>query len=57
MVWVDARCINQKNVKERGEQVSKMGQIYEQCSRVIVYLGADLIFSTHDRFPSRRPLH
>jgi hypothetical protein len=35
----------------------RWGQIYEQCSRVIVYLRADLISSTHDRFPTRHLLH
>lgn len=34
-----------------------MGQIYEQRSRVIVYLGADLVHSTQDRFPSHHLLH
>ncbi|OCK78244.1 hypothetical protein K432DRAFT_444772 [Lepidopterella palustris CBS 459.81] len=57
MVWVDALCINQKNIKERGEQVAKMGQIYKNCSRVIVYLGADIILPRNDRFPLRHQLH
>jgi hypothetical protein len=57
MVWVDALCINQSNVRERGAQVAKMGEIYEQCSRAIVYLGPDLASSTQDRFPSRRLFH
>jgi hypothetical protein len=55
MIWVDALCINQNNIKERGVQVAKMGQIYEQCSRVIVYLGADIISSTGCTFPMRHP--
>jgi hypothetical protein len=55
--WFHALCINQKNVKERGEQVAKMGRIYKECSRVIVYLGADLVLSTPDRFPPRHQLH
>jgi len=57
MVWVDALCINQSNVQERGAQVAQMGQIYQQCSRVIVYLGPDLVSSTKDRFPSRHLLY
>ncbi|KAH6669231.1 heterokaryon incompatibility protein-domain-containing protein [Halenospora varia] len=57
MVWVDGLCINQGNVEERGAQVVTMGQIYEQRSRVIVYLGADLVLSTQDRFPSHHLLH
>ncbi len=57
MVWVDALCINQSDTKERGAQVVKMAQIYEKCSRVIVYLGPDLVSPLHDRFPSRYLLH
>ncbi|KAK3942946.1 heterokaryon incompatibility protein-domain-containing protein [Diplogelasinospora grovesii] len=54
IVWVDALCINQGNITERGQQVAKMGQIYEQCLRVIVYLGSDLVLSLpRGEFPSR----
>ncbi|RYP60681.1 hypothetical protein DL769_008020 [Monosporascus sp. CRB-8-3] len=34
-----------------------MGLIYRRCSRVIVYLGADLILSSNDSFPPRHRLH
>jgi len=54
MVWIDALCINQDNFKERGEQVAKMKQIYEECFRVIVYLGPDIASPLRGRFPSRR---
>lgn len=54
MVWVDALCINQGNIKERGQQVAKMGQIYERCLRVIVYLGSDLVLTQPEgQFPTR----
>jgi hypothetical protein len=55
MVWVDAVCINQSNMEERGSQVAKMRQIYEGCSRVIVYLGEDIV-TTRARFPRSQPL-
>jgi len=43
MVWIDALCINQGDPDERSLQVSKMRNIYQECSRVVVFLGADLI--------------
>lgn len=34
-----------------------MGNIYRNCSRTIIYLGADIILPTHDRFSRRERLH
>ncbi|KAK0624385.1 hypothetical protein B0T14DRAFT_565661 [Immersiella caudata] len=34
-----------------------MRQIYEQCSRVLVYLGSGIGLQAHGRAPSRRRLH
>lgn len=56
MVWVDALCINQNNIQERGDQVAKMRQIYEECARVIVYLGPDIALAAQGQFPHRRRL-
>ncbi|KAF2874809.1 heterokaryon incompatibility protein-domain-containing protein [Massariosphaeria phaeospora] len=42
VLWVDALCINQKDVEERTNQVKLMGRIYESCKSVIVYLGSNL---------------
>lgn len=56
MVWVDALCINQDNIKERGDQVAKMRQIYGECARVIVYLGPDIALPAQGQFPHRRRL-
>ena len=39
LVWVDAICINQKNVPERNQQVLRMGSLYTQAARVYVYFG------------------
>jgi hypothetical protein len=56
-IWVDALCINQSDVDERGRQVAKMGQIFERCTKVIVYLGTDLApILPRGSFPSRHPL-
>jgi hypothetical protein len=38
-IWVDALCINQKDVAERQSQVRLMGFIYEQAQRVLCWLG------------------
>lgn len=38
-LWVDAICIDQENIQERGEQVQLMGHIYRNASQVIIWLG------------------
>lgn len=40
-LWIDAICINQKDDKERSEQVLRMRDIYSQAQCVIVWLGRD----------------
>ncbi|CAI6234517.1 unnamed protein product [Periconia digitata] len=37
--WIDAICINQQDLTERNAQVPLMDQIYQQASRVVVWLG------------------
>jgi hypothetical protein len=39
LLWVDAICINQSDVCERNNQVSKMRKIYEFAKNVVVWLG------------------
>ncbi|EFQ30542.1 hypothetical protein CGRA01v4_12534 [Colletotrichum graminicola] len=34
ILWVDALCIDQSNVRERGHQVTWMGKVYEHAERV-----------------------
>lgn len=38
--WIDAVCIDQRNLRERNHQVAVMGRIYSRASCVIVWLGA-----------------
>jgi hypothetical protein len=38
-LWVDAICINQRDLQERSRQVELMGDLYSQASSVIVWLG------------------
>jgi hypothetical protein len=40
-MWIDALCINQKNISERSHQVNIMGAIYQAASKVIVWLGPE----------------
>ncbi|KIM99221.1 hypothetical protein OIDMADRAFT_94153, partial [Oidiodendron maius Zn] len=38
-IWIDAICINQADVKEKGRQIPLMKDIYSTASRVLVWLG------------------
>jgi Heterokaryon incompatibility protein (HET) len=38
-IWIDAICINQENMDERGQQVQFMSEIYQTASQVLVWLG------------------
>lgn len=40
-LWVDALCINQCNLEEKGVHVNMMGEIYSHAWRVIICLGDD----------------
>ncbi|KAF2831779.1 HET-domain-containing protein [Ophiobolus disseminans] len=51
VLWVDALCINQKDIEERTSQVQLMGTIYTQCDQVIVYLGDRLQGSADPNVP------
>lgn len=37
--WIDALCIDQKNLEERSDQVRRMGQIYSDAVRTVAWLG------------------
>ncbi|KAI1307194.1 HET-domain-containing protein [Xylaria venustula] len=39
VLWVDAICINQDDLLERGKQVRLMEKIYRSASKTVVYLG------------------
>lgn len=54
-LWVDAICINQHDVNERNQQVTLMGNIYMNASRVVIWLGnsgedSHLVFQHIARF-------
>jgi ankyrin repeat protein len=39
VLWIDAICIDQDNIEERGHQVRQMADIYKEAERVIIWLG------------------
>ena len=41
MFWIDAICINQSDVKERGQQVQSMAKIYQTAIQTTVWLGRE----------------
>ncbi|PVH77577.1 heterokaryon incompatibility, partial [Cadophora sp. DSE1049] len=41
VIWADAICINQTDLKERESQVQLMADVYSNASRAIMWLGED----------------
>ena len=37
--WIDALCINQKDIEERNQQVKRMTDIYQQSLQTVAWLG------------------
>jgi hypothetical protein len=46
VLWIDAICINQKNIKERSSQVEIMGQIYSLSDHLSIWLGCPSVDSS-----------
>ncbi|KAH8588325.1 heterokaryon incompatibility protein-domain-containing protein [Bisporella sp. PMI_857] len=40
IIWIDAICINQKDIQERNQQVKKMADIYRNSSATVAWLGS-----------------
>jgi hypothetical protein len=38
-IWIDAICINQADIIEKGQQIQMMGEVYRHASQVVVWLG------------------
>ncbi|KAK7926543.1 heterokaryon incompatibility protein-domain-containing protein [Apiospora marii] len=41
VMWIDALCINQEDIKEREHQVKRMAQIYSCARKVIAWIGPE----------------
>ncbi|KAM0541752.1 hypothetical protein ACHAPJ_013109 [Fusarium lateritium] len=48
VLWVDALCINQSDVKEKGQQIDLMGRIYKGSLQCLVWLG-EISTGNHER--------
>jgi hypothetical protein len=44
-MWIDAMCINQLDIKERGSQVRYMRNIYQQGTMTVIWLGDETLKS------------
>ncbi|RGP61244.1 hypothetical protein FLONG3_10610 [Fusarium longipes] len=60
ILWVDALCIDQSNIKERSHQVNHMGEIYRKADNVIIWLGymsgdATIFKTVVDQFSKQLP--
>jgi len=49
ILWVDALCIDQNDLKERNHQVRQMGRIYHNAKQVLVWLGRPEVSTTLKR--------
>ena len=59
-IWIDAICIDQDNLEERGSQVQIMDRIYSEADYVVVWLGeedgyTDTALSTISKLISNGP--
>jgi len=45
LLWIDALCINQNDLEERGKQVAIMGNIYRVAQNVEIYLGPESVMT------------
>jgi hypothetical protein len=41
IMWIDAICINQRDVFERNHQVAQMTKIYTQAEKLLIWLGIE----------------
>ncbi|KAL8670642.1 MAG: hypothetical protein Q9168_004836 [Polycauliona sp. 1 TL-2023] len=41
VLWIDAICINQQYLEERGAQVTRMGDIYRLARQTLIWLGPE----------------
>jgi hypothetical protein len=57
-VWIDAICINQSDLAERGHQVGLMPKIYSRARNVLMYVGEDTPHSSEfvRRLSTSQPL-
>ena len=47
VLWVNAICINQSDLTERGHQVERMADVFRLADRVVAFLGPEVDDSTN----------
>src|ERR1700761_6874632 len=47
-LWIDAICINQRDILERNNQVNRMADIYKNAAQTLVYLGEEQSITVQD---------
>jgi hypothetical protein len=62
VLWVDALCINQRDLPERNSQITHMTGIYERASEVVAWLGdehggSNLAFDALEALPNVDRMH
>jgi hypothetical protein len=50
LLWADTVCINQEDDEEKGCQVKRMGLVYSNAKRVLIWLGCDAENMAKDTF-------
>lgn len=51
LLWVHAMCIDQEDDDEKSQQVARMGQIFSQATRVLVWLGVEALWPPEYLWP------
>lgn len=41
VLWIDAICVDQQNLKERGHQIKRMADVFSKATKVLVWLGPE----------------
>jgi hypothetical protein len=62
VLWIDALCINQKDIPERNSQVMHMNGIYREALEVVAWVGeegddSDLAFDAFEALPTDKSTH
>lgn len=62
VLWIDAICIDQRDIPERNTQVIHMGDVYRSAFRVIAWLGeededSDLAYDALEALPTDEKVH
>ncbi|KAN0106852.1 HET domain containing protein [Hyaloscypha variabilis] len=62
VLWIDALCINQRDLLERNSQITHMSDVYERASEVVAWLGdeyehSDLAFDAFEALPNSDQIH